>query len=121
MRVACAAAWAYASRNRAQRPCGACPVALRTVRAPMAQQLHTAARANKLRPHHNSSLTRLPRLPGRLTARGCAPGHAPDGQDYDARTPAHLAACEGHAKVLELLLANGADPSLRDRRAAPRM
>ena len=47
------------------------------------------------------------------------PGHAPDGQDYDARTPAHLAASEGHAKVLELLLANGADPSLRDRRAAP--
>lgn len=81
---------------------------------------HSSTSEQPETPPHSSS-PRLPRLPGRLTARGCAPGHAPDGQDYDARTPAHLAACEGHAKVLELLLANGADPSLRDRRAAPRM
>ena len=42
-------------------------------------------------------------------------GHAPDAQDYDGRTPAHLAALEGHVKLLEALLADGADPSLLDR------
>lgn len=48
-----------------------------------------------------------------------APGHVPDAPDYDGRTPAHLAALEGHEKVLDALLANGADPSLLDRCRGP--
>lgn len=43
----------------------------------------------------------------------------PDAPDYDGRTPAHLAALEGHEKVLDALLANGADPSLLDRCRGP--
>jgi lysophospholipase len=35
--------------------------------------------------------------------------------DYDGRTPLHIAACEGHFKVVELLLKNGANLHLRDR------
>lgn len=35
--------------------------------------------------------------------------------DYDQRTPLHLAACEGHAKITEILLQNGADATFKDR------
>lgn len=35
--------------------------------------------------------------------------------DYDLRTPLHLAACEGHTKIVELLLKNGADATFKDR------
>lgn len=35
--------------------------------------------------------------------------------DYDKRTALHLAACEGHVKVIKLLLAAGANPTCEDR------
>lgn len=35
--------------------------------------------------------------------------------DYDLRTPLHLAACEGHEKIVEVLLRNGADAYFKDR------
>ena len=38
-----------------------------------------------------------------------------DGADYDLRTPLHLAAAEGHAKVVQFLLDEGVDASPRDR------
>ncbi|PXF44718.1 Serine/threonine-protein kinase WNK2 [Gracilariopsis chorda] len=36
-------------------------------------------------------------------------------QDYDRRSPLHLACSEGHVEVAELLLVNGASHSVRDR------
>lgn len=42
-------------------------------------------------------------------------GMSPDVQDYDNRTALHLAASEGHASIVELLLAYNADVNLRDR------
>lgn len=38
-----------------------------------------------------------------------------NGGDYDERTPLHLAAVEGHAKVVRYLLDEGADPEATDR------
>lgn len=35
--------------------------------------------------------------------------------DYDARTPLHLACANGHARIVQILLAHGADPSAKDR------
>jgi len=35
--------------------------------------------------------------------------------DYDARTPLHIACCEGHAGVVQELLRRGADPLVLDR------
>jgi len=35
--------------------------------------------------------------------------------DYDGRTALHVAACEGQGKVIETLLAEGADSSMQDR------
>lgn len=35
--------------------------------------------------------------------------------DYDARTALHIAASEGHERVVRVLLTNGADPDMRDR------
>ncbi|KAH6800845.1 hypothetical protein C2S52_001309 [Perilla frutescens var. hirtella] len=40
---------------------------------------------------------------------------SPNVQDYDKRTALHLAASEGHASIVELLLAYNADVNLRDR------
>lgn len=42
-------------------------------------------------------------------------GISPDVQDYDQRTALHLAASEGHASIVELLLAYQADVNLQDR------
>ncbi|KAL3813293.1 hypothetical protein ACJIZ3_014561 [Penstemon smallii] len=42
-------------------------------------------------------------------------GMPPNVQDYDNRTALHLAASEGHASIVELLLAYNADVNLRDR------
>lgn len=42
-------------------------------------------------------------------------GANPNFQDYDKRTPLHLAAVEGHVHVVEYLLENGANPSMTDR------
>lgn len=42
-------------------------------------------------------------------------GTSPDVQDYDNRTALHLAASEGHAPIVELLLHYNANVNLRDR------
>ncbi|XP_075105943.1 serine/threonine-protein kinase 12-like isoform X2 [Nicotiana tabacum] len=42
-------------------------------------------------------------------------GISPNVQDYDKRTALHLAASEGHASIVELLLAYKADVNLSDR------
>ncbi|KAK9272806.1 hypothetical protein L1049_003184 [Liquidambar formosana] len=42
-------------------------------------------------------------------------GTSPDVQDYDNRTALHLAASEGHAPIVELLLHYNADVNLEDR------
>lgn len=42
-------------------------------------------------------------------------GISPNVQDYDKRTALHLAASEGHASIVELLLAYKADVNLKDR------
>jgi ankyrin repeat protein len=44
----------------------------------------------------------------------CAHGAELDTRDYDERTPLMKAAYKGHTKICELLLALGADPSLKD-------
>jgi len=42
-------------------------------------------------------------------------GAAVNASDYDGRTALHLAACEGHLSVAELLLQHGADVNPVDR------
>ncbi|KAK9107037.1 hypothetical protein Syun_023048 [Stephania yunnanensis] len=42
-------------------------------------------------------------------------GTSPDVQDYDRRTALHLAASEGHASIVELLLHYNANVNLQDR------
>lgn len=42
-------------------------------------------------------------------------GISPNVQDYDKRTALHLAASEGHASIVELLLAYDVDVNLQDR------
>lgn len=42
-------------------------------------------------------------------------GTSPDVQDYDNRTALHLAASEGHASIVELLLHYKANVNLKDR------
>lgn len=42
-------------------------------------------------------------------------GISPNVQDYDKRTALHLAASEGHAPIVELLLLYKADVNLQDR------
>lgn len=42
-------------------------------------------------------------------------GISPNVQDYDNRTALHLAASEGHAPIVELLLHYKADVNLKDR------
>ena len=42
-------------------------------------------------------------------------GVSPNVQDYDRRTALHLAASEGHAPIVELLLHYKADLNLKDR------
>ncbi|XP_052195360.1 integrin-linked protein kinase 1-like [Diospyros lotus] len=42
-------------------------------------------------------------------------GISPNVQDYDSRTALHLAASEGHASIVELLLQYRADVNLKDR------
>ena len=44
-----------------------------------------------------------------------ARGVTPDAADYDRRTALHLAAAEGHAAVVKVLLAQGCNPEARDR------
>ena len=44
-----------------------------------------------------------------------ADGATADAADYDARTALHLAASEGHEKVVKLLCASGADVNREDR------
>lgn len=36
-------------------------------------------------------------------------------EDYDGRTPLHIAACEGHYNVVEYLLGHGATVYAKDR------
>lgn len=60
---------------------------------------------------------------GRINAvRKCLRNGAnPNFQDYDKRTPLHLASVEGHVHIVEVLLQSGADPSMTDRwNATPR-
>ncbi|KAJ1456568.1 kinase-like domain-containing protein [Pelagophyceae sp. CCMP2097] len=45
----------------------------------------------------------------------CDAGADVNAGDYDRRTALHLAACEGHTKCTEFLVARGADSTLRDR------
>ena len=42
-------------------------------------------------------------------------GINPNAADYDKRTAAHIAACEGHVVALRTLSENGADLTLKDR------
>ncbi|CAN0913775.1 26S proteasome non-ATPase regulatory subunit 10 [Linum grandiflorum] len=42
-------------------------------------------------------------------------GTSPDVQDYDQRTAMHLAASEGHAPIVELLILYKANLNLKDR------
>lgn len=42
-------------------------------------------------------------------------GCSPNVQDYDKRTALHLAASEGHASIVELLLHYSANVNLQDR------
>lgn len=42
-------------------------------------------------------------------------GTSPDVQDYDRRTALHLAASEGHASIVELLIQYNANVNLEDR------
>ena len=42
-------------------------------------------------------------------------GLDPNGGDYDERTPLHLAAVEGHTRVVRFLLGQGANPEAKDR------
>lgn len=51
----------------------------------------------------------------RLVREKIAGGTKPTFADYDLRTPLHLAACEGHAKIVDILLNNGADATFKDR------
>ena len=44
----------------------------------------------------------------------CAHGAELDGRNKDQWTPLILAACAGRTKICEMLLALGADPSLKD-------
>ena len=46
-----------------------------------------------------------------IIARGCDV----DGYDFDLRTALHIAACEGHGKIIAYLLRNGADPLVTDK------
>lgn len=36
-------------------------------------------------------------------------------EDYDGRTPLHIASCEGHLKVVQYLLGHGATVYAKDR------
>ena len=40
--------------------------------------------------------------------------YPPNVGDYDKRTPLHVAACEGHLDMCQLLLEYGADPNAKD-------
>lgn len=51
----------------------------------------------------------------RLVREKVAAGTKPTFADYDLRTPLHLASCEGHAKIADILLNNGADATVKDR------
>ncbi|KAK1269241.1 Potassium channel SKOR [Acorus gramineus] len=42
-------------------------------------------------------------------------GISPDVQDYDKRTALHLAASEGHASIVELLIQYNVNVNLEDR------
>ncbi|XP_066550266.1 60 kDa lysophospholipase isoform X2 [Amia ocellicauda] len=45
-------------------------------------------------------------------------GSSLSGEDYDGRTPLHIAACEGHLKVVQYLLCHGATVYAKDRYGA---